>query len=129
MTTTTPPPTGQSKSGALLARSAIVFLAAVLATTFGTALGFVGGVLVGEGTAQRTHQQDLHQFLQLVIGSDPAYSQLRTESGSGTQVFVVGVVPDERTRQQLKIELQRRFGEEQGEDFINQVEITPDSGL
>jgi hypothetical protein len=121
--TTTSSADCQSRSGALLARPALIFLAAVLATTLGSALGFVGGVLVGEGTAQRTHQQDLHQFLQLMIDSDPAYSQLRTESGSGTQVFLVGSVSDEPTRQQLKAELQRRFGEEQGEDFVNQVEV------
>ena len=115
----------RSRSG-VLPRTALIFLAAVLATTLGAIMGFLAGVLVGEGTAQRTHQEDLHQFLQLVIGSDPAYSQLRTESGSGTQVFVVGSVPDEPARQQLKAELQHRFGDEQGEHFVNQVEVNPD---
>lgn len=89
----------------------------------GSAIGCLGGVLIGEGSAQRAHQQDLHQFLQLVIDSNPAWSQMQTESGSGTQVFLIGSVPDEAARRQLQSELHRRFGERQGQAFISQVEV------
>lgn len=102
---------------------ATALLAAPVGCACGTTVGLIAGVLIGEGGAQRAHQEDVKRFLLQVINEDPEYGNLEIEFGSGTQIFVVGYVSSQEVYDRLSAEMVHRFGEQDGKRFIYQVEI------
>ena len=89
----------------------------------GAAVGVIAGIFIGEGSAQRAHQEHLERFLREVIARDPEYANLSIEFGSGTQVYLVGSVPSQEAYDRLAADMQHSFGEAEGANFMYQVEV------
>lgn len=111
-----------NESTGKVARRLMLLLIVAVAVGCVASCAFVAGLLMGEGRAQRSRQEAMRRYMDLIIHSDPAFSNLKTEFGSGTQVYLVGAVEDEAVRQRLREALELRIGREWSE-FIVQVQV------
>lgn len=97
------------------------------AAILGTALGFAAGVACGLGLGDLNHHFSQYQaeraLIDPILGSDPAFRELRCSQRSNGGINLSGVVPTEADHDRLRERIARAVGEKRAEEIMRGVQV------